>query len=197
MDSNRPRGTAALRGTRWLVTSSLASIVGVWLIAADEVAAQAPTPPQQKNMEQAKAREAQAKALLAKYTASPGRDDSDGLLKEPAVSAELKRVVGNQLPKLIQNTNVRGAIAYDGGSLVVSGNAPHKGGEEEGVICVNPYSPGLVEAAIFSRGKITVFATAEKYEYLSLCVKDWITQVNSGHRDRMTQPKNVSVVRAG
>ena len=82
-------------------------------------------------------------------------------------------------------------------SRIVSGNAPHKGGEEEGVICVNPYSPGMVEAAIFSRGKITVFATAEKYEYLSLCVKDWITQVNSGHRDRMTQPKNVSVVRAG
>ena len=159
------------------------------LVAADEVIAQTPTPAQQKNIEQAKAREAQAKALLAKYTASPGRDDSDGLLKEPAVSAELKRVVGNQLPKLMQNTNVRGSIAYDGGSLVVSGNAPHKGGEEEGVICVNPYSPGLVEAAIFSRGKITVFATAEKYEYLSLCVKDWITQVNSGHRDRTTQPK--------
>ena len=164
---------------------------------AQYATAQTMTPAQQKNMEQAKAREAQAKALLAKYTASPGRDDSDGLLKEPAVSAELKRVVGNQLPKLMQNTNVRGAIAYDGGSLVVSGNAPHKGGEEEGVICVNPYSPGLVEAAIFSRGKITVFATAEKYEYLSLCVKDWITQVNSGHRDRTTQPKNVSVVRAG
>ena len=197
MDSNRPRGAAALRGTRWLVTSSLASIVGVWLIAADEVAAQAPTPAPQKTMEQAKAREAQAKALLAKYTAAPGRDDSEGLLKEPAVRAELQRVVGNQLPKLMQNTNVRGAIAYDGGSLVISGNAPHKGGEEEGVICVNPYSPGLVEAAIFSRGKITVFATAEKYEYLSLCVKDWITQVNSGHRDRTTQPKNVSVVRAG
>ena len=171
--------------------------LGAASVAAEYATAQTMTPAQQKNMEQAKAREAQAKALLAKYTASPGRDDSDGLLKEPAVSAELKRVVGNQLPKLMQNTNVRGSIAYDGGSLVVSGNAPHKGGEEEGVICVNPYSPGLVEAAIFSRGKITVFATAEKYEYLSLCVKDWITQVNSGHRDRTTQPKNVSVVRAG
>ena len=196
MNLNRARGVAALRGTRWIV-ASMASIVGLWLVAGDDVAAQTPTAAQQKNIEQAKAREAQAKALLAKYTAAPGRDDSEGLLKEPAVSAELKRVVGNQLPKLMQNTNVRGAIAYDGGSLVVSGNAPHKGGEEEGVICVNPYSPGLVEAAIFSRGKITVFATAEKYEYLSLCVKDWITQVNSGHRDRTTQPKNVSVVRAG
>ena len=196
MNLNRARGVVALRGTRWIV-ASMASIAGLWLVAADEVAAQTPTAAQQKNIEQAKAREAQAKALLGKYTAAPGRDDSEGLLKEPAVNAELKRVVGNQLPKLMQNTNVRGAIAYDGGSLVVSGNAPHKGGEEEGVICVNPYSPGLVEAAIFSRGKITVFAAAEKYEYLSLCVKDWITQVNSGHRDRTTQPKNVSVVRAG
>ena len=196
MNLNRARGVVALRGTRWIV-ASIASIAGLWLAAGDEVAAQTPTAAQQKNIEQAKAREAQAKALLAKYTAAPGRDDSEGLLKEPAVNGELKRVVGNQLPKLMQNTNVRGAIAYDGGSLVVSGNAPHKGGEEEGVICVNPYSPGLVEAAIFSRGKITVFATAEKYEYLSLCVKDWITQVNSGHRDRTTQPKNVSVVRAG
>jgi len=196
MNLNRARGVVALRGTRWIV-ASMASIAGLWLVAADEVAAQTPTAAQQKNIEQAKAREAQAKALLGKYTAAPGRDDSEGLLKEPAVNAELKRVVGNQLPKLMQNTNVRGAIAYDGGSLVVSGNAPHKGGEEEGVICVNPYSPGLVEAAIFSRGKITVFAAAERYEYLSLCVKDWITQVNSGHRDRTTQPKNVSVVRAG
>ena len=180
---------------RWLAAVALAALGAA--PGSQYATAQTLTPAQQKNMEQAKAREAQAKALLAKYTASPGRDDSDGLLKEPVVNAELKRVVGNQLPKLMQNTNVRGSIAYDGGSLVVSGNAPHKGGEEEGVICVNPYSPGLVEAAIFSRGKVTVFATAEKYEYLSLCVKDWITQVNSGHRDRTTQPKNVSVVRAG
>lgn len=88
--------------------------------------------------QQARAREMQARALLAKYPASPGRDDSDGLLKKPA----------------------------------------------------------LVEAAIFSRGKATVFTTAEKYEYVTLCVKDWITLVNSGHRDRFTWPNNVQVQRA-
>lgn len=181
----KTRGLAAVA----LAVSAIALIVTVAL-------AQTLTPAQQKNIEEAKARDAQAKALLAKYTAAPGRDDSEGLLKEPLVRAELQRVVGNQLPKLMQNTNVRGAIAYDGGSLVISGNAPHKGGEEEGVICVNPYSPSVVEAGIFSRGKITVYATAEKYEYLSLCVKDWITQVNSGHRDRFAQPKNVALVRA-
>jgi len=143
---------------------------------------------------QAKAREAQAKALTAKYTAEPGRHDSDGLLKEPAVRAELQRVVGNQMTKLMQNISVRGSIAFDGG-FAISGNANHQGGEEEGVVCVSPFGP-TVEAGIFSKGRITVFATAEKYEYLTLCVKDWITQVNSGHRDRFTQPKNVQVVRA-
>lgn len=171
--------------------------LAVALVATFDLArSQALTPAQQQRMEQARAREAQAKALLAKYTAAPGREDSDGLLREPAVQAELKRLVGNQLPKLMQSINVRGAIAYDGGSLVIVGNAPHKGGEEEGVVCVSPYAPGLVEAGLFSRGKIIVYAAAEKYEYLTLCVKDWITQVNSGHRDRTTQPKNVSFVPA-
>lgn len=54
----------------------------------------------------------------------------------------------------------------------------------------------LVEAAIFSKGRVTVFAKAEKYEYAMLCIKDWITQVNSMHRDRFDQPKNVQLVRA-
>lgn len=197
MMRNRVQNYAA-RGIARLSTAVAIAVLGIALAASLQLAQaqQKLTPEQQQRIEQAKAREAQAKALLAKYIATPGREDSDGLLKEPAVRAELQRVVGNQLPKLIQNINVRGTIAFDGGSLVISGNAPHKGGEEEGVICVNPHSPSLVEAAIFSRGKITVFATAEKYEYLTLCVKDWITQANSGHRDRTTQPKNVSVVRA-
>ncbi len=153
------------------------------------------TPAQTPQQQQAKAREAQAKALIAKYTASAAWEDSEGLLKEPAVHAELQRLVGNQLSKLMQNINVRGSVAFDGGGFIISGNAPHKGTEEEGVVCVNPFGP-VVEAGIFSRGKVTVFAAAEKYEYLTVCVKDWITQVNSGHRDRMTQPKNVQVLRA-
>ena len=180
----------AVRG-RLACRVALATFVAAALLAVNG-ASWAQTAAQQ----QAQAREAQAKALLAKYTAYPGRHDTDGLLKEPAVKAALQKVVGAQLPKLLQNINVRGDVAYDGGSLVINGNAPHKGGEEEGVVCVSPYSPGLVEAAIFSKGKVSVFATAEKYEFLTLCVKDWITQVNSGHRDRFTQPKNVQVIGA-
>jgi hypothetical protein len=187
---SRAQGATIVDRRVRLFNAVLLTALGVALMSAPTVT-QAQTPQQQ----QAKAREAQAKALIAKYTSSAGWEDSDGLLKEPAVRAELQRVVGPQLPKLMQNINVHSPIAFDG-SFKISGNAPHKGTEEEGVVCVNPYAPSLVEAAIFSRGKITVFAAAEKYEYLSVCVKDWITQVNSGHRDRTTQPKNVSVQQA-
>ncbi len=46
------------------------------------MALHATTHAQTAQQQQAQAREAQARALLAKYTASPGRDDTDGLLKE-------------------------------------------------------------------------------------------------------------------
>lgn len=187
----RTQNTAMLGGlVSWRILAALAALGLALMGPLSSLPAQTRTPAQQKAME----RETQARALLAKYTASPGRDDTDGFLKEPAVRAQLQRVASNQLPRLMQNLEVRTPIDFFGGGLMISGNAPHKGTEEEAVICVNPFGP-VVEAAIFSRGRITVFAAAEQYEYLTLCVKDWITQVNSGHRDRFTQPKNVTVQR--
>jgi len=86
--------------------------------------------------------------------------------------------------------NVTGDMGLVSGAIVISGNAPHGGGEEEGVICVAEYD-GTPQAAILSKGRITVFAKDAKYDSLMICIKDWITQVNSGHRDRFAQPKNV------
>lgn len=188
----RTQSPALLVPVRWRTAAAAAvAALGLALMAPLPGApAQTKTPAQQKAME----RETQARALLAKYTASPGRDDTDAFLKEPAIRAQLQRLAGSQLPRLMQNLDVRGSIDFVSGGFKISGNAPHQGTEEEGVICVNPYGP-IVEAAIFSRGRITVFAAVEQYEYLTLCVKDWITQVNSGHRDRSYQPKNVTVQR--
>lgn len=124
---------------------------------------------------------------LFKYVGSP---DYPALLKEPAVQSQLQALVGKQLPALMRNINVSGDMGLAHGAIEISGNAPHKGGEEEGVICVDP-GGGLVQAAMLSKGRITVFAKDQTYEFLMVCVKDWITQVNSGHRDRFTQPKNV------
>lgn len=141
----------------------------------------------------ATASSAQGTPALRKYVGSP---DYPALLKEPTVKANLQAVVGKQLPALMRNLNVTGDIDRIGGALAIVGNAPHKGGEEEGVICVSEFD-GKVEAAIFSKARITVFAKDRNYEFLMLCIKDWITQVNSGHRDRFKQPANVQFGKPG
>ena len=133
-----------------------------------------------------------ARPLLKKYIGNP---DTDAMLKEPAVRSQLEAMLGKQLPTLIRNLNVKGEVELIGGALALQGNAPHKGGEEEAIVCIADQGPTPhIEAAIFSKGKVTVFAKAPQYDYLMICIKDWITQVNSGHRDRMAQPKNVQVI---
>lgn len=136
---------------------------------------------------------APARPLFKKYIGNP---DTDALLREPAVRSQLESMLGKQLPALLRNLNVRGDVDLIGGALALSGNAQHKGGEEEAIVCINDFGPQpVVEAAIFSKGRVTVFTKAEKYEVAMLCIKDWITQVNSGHRDRFAQPKNTQLAR--
>ena len=43
-------------------------------------------------------------------------------------------------------------------------------------------------------GACPIYSKSPQYDGVTSCVKDWVTQVNSDHRDRMTQPKNVQVV---
>lgn len=128
--------------------------------------------------------------MLAKWG---GSYDADALLREPAVRDELQKLLGKQLPHLERNLNVKGAIDVIGSILSISGNAPHQGTLEEAVVCVRP-TDLAIEAAILSRGMITVFSRAQKYEYATLCIKDWITLANSRHVDRLSRPKNVRVV---
>ena len=134
---------------------------------------------------------APGRPLLKKYIGNP---DTDALLKEPTVRAPLEAMLGKQMPRLIANLYVRRDVELIGGALALSGIAAHGGGLEEAIVCIADQGPTpRVEAAIFSRGKVTVYVKAPQYEYLMLCIKDWITQVNSGHRDRFTQPKNVQL----
>lgn len=130
------------------------------------------------------------RAMIAKHA---GSYDTDAFLKEPAVRAELQKLLGPELKHLMHNLNVRGAVDLNGQTLSVNGNAPHQGTEEEAIVCVTPGSM-TVEAAILSKETVTVYTRTEKYEYASICIKDWITLANSRHADRFTQPANVRVV---
>ena len=138
----------------------------------------------------AQAPDATGKQLLLKYTDS---DDTDTLLHHPQVRPQLQKLLGTELPHLEENLDVSGPVDVVGGDLSIAGNAPHKGTEEEAVVCIGTYRL-VVSAAIYSKGSVTVFSQTASYDDLPRCIKDWITLVNSEHRDRVSQPKNVRIV---
>lgn len=139
----------------------------------------------------ARAGEASQRAFTAKWA---GSYDNVGFLQQQAVRRELQMLLGAELDHLLQNLNVSGAVDLSGETLSVSGNAPHQGTEEEAIVCVTVLPlETIVEAAVFSKGAIAVYSRRKQYDSASICVKDWITQVNSGHKDRFVQPANVQV----
>jgi hypothetical protein len=137
--------------------------------------------------------QATQRAMIAKWA---GSYNTEGFLKAPIVRAELQKLLGKELDHLMHNLDVRGGVDLSGETLSVIGNAPHQGTEEEAIVCVTvlPLNTN-VEAAILSKDAVTVYTRAEKYENASICIKDWITLVNSGHADRFVQPANVRVVK--
>ncbi len=140
------------------------------------------------------ARVAAAKALVAKWA---GSDDTNGFLDDPAVGPALHKLLGSEMEHLTLNLDVKGSVDLIGGSLAVNGNAPHMGTEEEAIVCVQPMAPegATVQAAIFSKGSVRVFSNVPEYESLTLCVKDWITLVNTAHQGRFLKPLNVTMVK--
>jgi hypothetical protein len=137
--------------------------------------------------------EAAAKAMIARYVATW---DIDAFFADPAVRPELQALLGPALSTLRRNLSVTGNIEYVGASLTIRGNAPHRGTEEEAIVCVQPYGPApRVHAAIFSEGAVTIYTRESRYSFLTECIKDWITLVNSRHVNRMTQPPNVRMMR--
>jgi hypothetical protein len=141
--------------------------------------------------EGAQADEATQRAMIAKWA---GSYDTEGFLKEPAVRPELQTLLGAEMDHLLQNLIVKGGVDLSSETLSVIGNAPHRGTEEEAIVCVTVLPQHtIVEAAILSNGKITVYSREKQYEYGSICIKDWITQANSSHKDRFVQPMNVQM----
>ena len=117
-------------------------------------------------------------------------DDTDAFLRHARIRPQLQQLLGAELPHLEINLDVRGSVDVISGWLSVIGNAPHQGTEEEAVVCVSAYNLE-VTAAILSDGIITAYARGATYDNLPRCITDWITQANSGHKDRFEQPQNV------
>lgn len=159
-----------------------------WIVVISAVAVFVNAPAVQSD--DAAARASATQAMIVKWA---GSYDTDAFLRLPAVRLELQKLLGSELKHLMHNLDVRGAVDLSGQTLSVNGNAPHQGTEEEAIVCVGAGNMA-VEAAILSKETVTVYTHAEKYEYASICIKDWITLANSRHADRFAQPSNVRMV---
>lgn len=125
--------------------------------------------------------------LVTRYA---GNYDTDALLRESFVSGALDTLLGAEKQHFMENLDVRGSVDLVSGVLSLAGNAVHGGGEEEAVLCLEPRNC-TVSAGLLSAGEITVYSPDPEYDAQNLCIKDWITQVNSAHRDRFWKPNNV------
>lgn len=151
------------------------------MLAAAPTGADAPLP------------EAEAGMLLQRYAASW---DLDALLAEPPVARELQALPAEAREQLLHNLSVRGSIDVYGGALSIMGNAPHRGGEDEALLCVEVGGGAVrLHAAILSAGRVTIHTRGERYDFLPICVRDWVALVSSGHHYRLRQPANLELVR--
>ncbi|MGH8282591.1 MAG: hypothetical protein ACRESE_01940 [Gammaproteobacteria bacterium] len=65
-----------------------------------------------------------------------GTYKSQQLLNEPRVSSALSQLLGAGVEHLKNNRNVTGPVDLIVCDLVISGSAPHRGGEEEAIVAV-------------------------------------------------------------
>lgn len=127
--------------------------------------------------------------LIARYIATW---ELDAFFAEPIIAAELEALLGAQRDDVMRALDATGGIEYYGGGLSVSGNAAHAGGENEAIVCVQPFGTDVqVHVGHFVHGAITVYTRQPRYDFLPTCIKDWIGLENAAHAHRLRQPENV------
>jgi hypothetical protein len=133
-----------------------------------------------------------ARAQIARYV---GTWQVEAFLAKPGVRDELHALLGPRLGALERNLSVNGGVEFIGGLLAVRGNAPRRGTEEEAVVCVQPSgATPAVHAAIYSERAVSVFSRQVRFTWLPVCIRDWVTLVNTEHAGRFAQPANVRMV---
>ena len=97
-------------------------------------------------------------AHVGKYPGSYSADNID-LFDKGAVAGALKSRLGPKMQVLKTNLSVTGGLKRQGNLYLVSGNAQHKGGEEQAYVLIDP-ARRAVQVGLWEKGKLTVYAPA-------------------------------------
>ena len=114
---------------------------------------------------------------------------TDQLLGEPEVTAGLQQLLGKEVDHLRSNISVTGAVDLIACHLVISGNAEHEGGSEQGIVAINVMS-GTISAALTTGGRIDVYVDGDSYYAVPISIRDWLAVVSTELRYRFDLPAN-------
>ena len=117
------------------------------------------------------------------------------LLSAPDIEARLARLPGNDQLPLKRNLDASGPVQLDACHLVVSGNAPHMGTEQDAMLDVDLAS-GTVIAAIHAGGRIDIYVLADpasgapRWDALPRAMREWAVRADMGFPKQ--QPRNLA-----
>lgn len=95
-------------------------------------------------------------SMVGRYPRSLGAESVD-VFTSGGVAAAVKALMGGKTEVLETNLSVSSPIERQGQIYFVSGNAPHKGGEEQAYLLIDP-ARRAVQVGLWERGKLTVYA---------------------------------------
>lgn len=106
------------------------------------------------------------------------------LLDAPALDAILARLPGSEALHLKRNLDVSGPAELSGCHLVLSGNAPHMGTEQDAMLDVDLVS-GTVIAAIHGGGRTDIYVLADhpptpRWDALPRKLREWAERADMG-----------------
>ncbi len=103
-----------------------------------------------------------------------GTYNYDGLLKEPFVEKQLRKLLGKDYRHFVENMSaLRTPIDFAGGSLSADGARTDLPVREIAVLCVDTYHL-KVHAGIFSDSAMTIYTAEKTYRYLPSCLTSWV-----------------------
>ncbi len=96
--------------------------------------------------------------LVGKYPGSYAEDNID-LFERGAVAAALQAQLGPKLAVLRTNLSVVSPLQRAGRMFYLTGNAPHRGGEDQAYVLIDP-TRRAVQVGLWEQGRLTVYAPA-------------------------------------
>lgn len=96
--------------------------------------------------------------LVGRYPGNYSEDNID-LFDAGAVAAALRAMLGDKMAVLEENLSAVAPLGRQGNIYYISGNAPHRGGEDQAYVLIDP-AKRAVQVGLWEQGKLTVYAPA-------------------------------------